>query len=371
MKLDLKFFSLFALSLALNYFIGGQLFLWLVAILTVMLVIALAEFIYLNLSLTLKALKQEGAIRVGQDSQIGGRLELKGPLAAPRIMSNLASEEEQRLFTLPGNTYRNVEKKVQPKIRGTIQADTLQVVFRDRFGIFGRKVQIPLHQVLVYPALKDFVLPPLLKSQGNQLDFKSTFGLEDLQDPQDLRLYHRGDSLRRVNWKVSAKKGELMVHRGEVKQGGQVMLILDQHHSLLSKDPSGLFENELVTDALACSRALLSKGQAHFFYVNDEAFEPVLIQEHHHLNNLEDRLVHHRGQGQKTLTEFVAKYSHDLGKARQILVFCQGQPETLKMFSSWPTRDAFIDLYVPKGTNEATVLGLTIHPLQGGAYDLV
>ena len=50
---------------------------------------------------------------------------------------------------------------------------------------------------------------------------------EDLSSPEDTRPYRRGDSLKRVHWKISARKRELIVRRFETPAPPDTLVLLD------------------------------------------------------------------------------------------------------------------------------------------------
>lgn len=122
----------------------------------------------------------------------------------------------------------DVRYRIVPARRGILELGPLDVEVGDPFGLTRGHRRIPGTQtVVVAPA----VVPlhdagvGLAAGEGQaKLVQRSILGDED-----DLmtREYRRGDAMRRIHWRVSARQGELMVRQEEQRAEPEVRLVVD------------------------------------------------------------------------------------------------------------------------------------------------
>ncbi|TBN56105.1 DUF58 domain-containing protein [Glaciihabitans arcticus] len=118
--------------------------------------------------------------------------------------------------------------ELTPPRRGVFEIGPLSVVTGDPFGLVVGTVSLAGTHSL-------FVTPPVVDLSGNGMPLeagdgssrviqRSTSGSDD-----DLmtREYRRGDALRRVHWRASARYGELMVRQEEQRSRPEVRLLFD------------------------------------------------------------------------------------------------------------------------------------------------
>ncbi len=118
--------------------------------------------------------------------------------------------------------------RVQGVVRGHHDVGPLTLHLTDSFGmcsvdrsVSGSDKIVVVPQVHALPALRrwpDSTAPA--DTRSNALPQASA---DDLM----VREYHRGDSLRRVNWRVTARRGELMVRQEEHPPQSRAMILLD------------------------------------------------------------------------------------------------------------------------------------------------
>ncbi|MDQ5822215.1 MAG: DUF58 domain-containing protein [Actinomycetota bacterium] len=99
---------------------------------------------------------------------------------------------------------------------------------RDRFGVFVYEQRVDeLLALRVYPRPEEIrrVLPPLETQvySGNQVSSGKGEGIEFA----DIRPFAAGDRMRRINWRVSARRGELFVNDRHPERNTDVIIFLD------------------------------------------------------------------------------------------------------------------------------------------------
>lgn len=146
-----------------------------------------------------------------------------------------------RLFAHRGHGLRY---QVTPPRRGVFEIGPLRVTAEDPFGLALRESEVgATHTVLVVP---DVV--PLLDTvhviaaddgSGRTLQRQTASGVDDLM----AREYRIGDALRRVHWRASAHRGDLMVRQEEQRSHAEARILLDTRRAG-HRDASVDFEPE-------------------------------------------------------------------------------------------------------------------------------
>jgi len=112
--------------------------------------------------------------------------------------------------------------------RGVYKLQTVTMTSGDLLGMHIKHKQIPLSgELLVYPKPAEVPL--------DQLPFHSFHGDHVIKrwiihDPfltAGVRKYEAGDSLRSINWKATARTGELQVHKHDYTANRQLMIYLN------------------------------------------------------------------------------------------------------------------------------------------------
>jgi uncharacterized protein (DUF58 family) len=153
------------------------------------------------------------------------RLELL--LALPKGLET-AEGENPVSVRLGYDEERTLDLTLRCERWGNYELGEIYLRSRDRLGLFvweGR-VQRP-HQLHVYPSPERLqkMLEPLETQAfaGNQVARVKGEGLEFA----DIRLYVPGDRLRSINWRASARRGELVVNERHPERNTDVLVFLD------------------------------------------------------------------------------------------------------------------------------------------------
>lgn len=144
---------------------------------------------------------------------------------------------------------------------GVFPVGVTQVVFADCFGLFSlrRTLRQPLACVTVLPRPRPSSVLPFSPGEG-----ESSIALRaqaDRTTPADTRAWQDGDDLRRVHWKLSVRRQELLVHTYETPQRPDALVLLDCGAPALpdGQQASGASRAQLI-DALTESAAGVLKA---------------------------------------------------------------------------------------------------------------
>jgi len=185
----------------------------------------------------------------------GQRLTVVLQLTAKRRASTLVLEE--RLPQRLGQTVRvpvarigagqvvQHEYTLRCQRRGVYKVGPLVAVSSDPLGLATRRTVVaPEFELLVHPDIDNLsdrpltrqfeeppVRPPISRPWPSGLEF---FGMRE---------YSRGDDLRRIVWRASARTGRLMVREAEQGVTDKVVILLDTDRSGHSRDGEGLSES--------------------------------------------------------------------------------------------------------------------------------
>lgn len=129
-----------------------------------------------------------------------------------------------RCFVLraePGETVRR-PYRLRPPERGELQFHEFRVFTRFPFGLFSKSLTLPARETaLVYPEIEcvstfaDFGSP---RDSGERVSAPAGSGA----DAVGLREYAHGDALRRIHWRASLRRRELMVREVESEREAEV-----------------------------------------------------------------------------------------------------------------------------------------------------
>ncbi len=140
------------------------------------------------------------------------------------------------------------------RMRGRYTLGPATVRLRDPFGVAQRPVRFGrTHEVVVYPpvwALPGGVLPRTGRrgtaSEGVARPLAASGEFASIRE------YVRGDDLRKVHWKSTARRGKLMIKQEETPQEAQATIVLDgRRNAHRGSGPTSTFEHAVAVAASA------------------------------------------------------------------------------------------------------------------------
>ncbi|MCX2967617.1 MULTISPECIES: DUF58 domain-containing protein [Streptomyces] len=156
---------------------------------------------------------------------------------------------------------REVSYRVRSDLRGRYPLGPLQLRVADPFGMVELTRSFQARDVLtVIPAVQP--LPPV-RLAGEAVGYGdgrvralAVTGDDDVIP----RAYRHGDDVRRVHWRSTARRGELMVRREEQPRQARCTVLLDTRHDAWTGSGPGAPFEWAVTGAASVAVHLLARG---------------------------------------------------------------------------------------------------------------
>jgi uncharacterized protein (DUF58 family) len=168
------------------------------------------------------------------------------------------------LLRLPDGELRELQLRLRCRRWGAFRLGRVYVRTADAFGLFSHEAvldrRIPLK---VYPreeSVRTLLRP--LETQvfaGNHVARQRGEGIEFA----DLRPFVPGDRIRRINWRASARRGELWVNEHHAERNADVVILLDSFAEARRGDTSTL-DPALRAAATLSARYLREKDRVGF-----------------------------------------------------------------------------------------------------------
>jgi uncharacterized protein (DUF58 family) len=157
-----------------------------------------------------------------------GRLPTGGLLVSDGVPYSLGGKPRFVIEHLPRLTGTRLRYSVQPMLRGIQRLGPLKATITDPFGLaeFERELA-GLSRLIVVPRVVPLVGVPGGSGLGSGDDGSVRLAAGQGEDDVIVRPYRQGDDLRKVHWRSTAKRDEMMVRVEERPWRGGTTVLLD------------------------------------------------------------------------------------------------------------------------------------------------
>lgn len=185
------------------------------------------------------------------------------PVASIRVTvsvpSSYAPTQEISVHT-PPFVQRSFRHVIQCPHRGVYEAGVTKISAKDMFGLFtlSRRSQSRLLRVEVLPRVprtEEMELKAV--DMGPECLARSS---EDTASPSDVRAWQDGDSLKKVHWKLSMRRREVMVRTYEESARPDTLILPDLSEVTALKDQQLNVEDCILESCLGAAKAQLEAG---------------------------------------------------------------------------------------------------------------
>lgn len=158
----------------------------------------------------------------------GGRLPVEGLIVQDEIPHALGDRPWFRLNALRGSGIR-LDYSVTPTLRGIHQVGPLRTWIGDPFGLATYELELADRSRLVaIPNVHELSGLPAGSGMGTGENGTAKLRSGHGNDDAMVREYRHGDDIRRVHWKSTARRDDLMVRVEEKPWQGGVTVLLDR-----------------------------------------------------------------------------------------------------------------------------------------------
>ncbi|MDP9453722.1 MAG: DUF58 domain-containing protein [Actinomycetota bacterium] len=139
--------------------------------------------------------------------------------------------------------------------RGRLAVGPLQLRVTDPFGLAVLSTPgAPVTPLTVWPAVEEILAPTSVAGHHHDAGAPTRLAV-DGEELYGLRPYVDGDDLRRVHWRASAKRDELVVRQDERPGQGRVSVVLDVR--------TGTYAGDTFERAVSAAASLVVSGVRH------------------------------------------------------------------------------------------------------------
>ena len=225
-----------ALSTGSSVFLMGALLVWL------MIVTGFLGVWWAARTLTITSLLTDTTVQRGEDVALQIGVRYAGFLPIAPLTAEIAAGPDRPAQTLRLNGLPGREQKLTLNFHaahvGVTSPGVKKIVISDLLGMFTveKLPQVQGGELIVLPL--PFDVGALTYAAGDSGTESMARASEDITSPADVRAYQPGDAMKKIHWKLSVRKQELMVRRFEAPVMPDALVLLD-----CSKPPRTADEN--------------------------------------------------------------------------------------------------------------------------------
>ncbi len=183
------------------------------------------------------------------------------PVGSLRVLLQVPGSVSQEIsVAAPPFSRRNFRSMVHCAHRGDYELGVARIAAEDIFGLFdfSRKCSRKLMRIEVCPRAAEMAQMELRASDiGPEFRARAS---EDNASPSDVRKWQDGDELKKVHWKLSLRKHELMVRTFEESARPDTLILPDLSEISALQDQKLTIEDCICEAALGAAKAQLEAG---------------------------------------------------------------------------------------------------------------
>ena len=232
MKLKLTLpLAVFLMLLTVALCTGSQLFLLLSILILLVVAAAFIAVLWASATLTVDGQLSGETVYRGDDVVLSLRVHHRGLLPVAPLLLELTDpsgnrERDIRLKNMP-NKVQSMRLPIHAAHVGVFSVGLHSCTVEDLLGLVRKKIpfQKTSFELLVLP--RTFDIEPLKLAPGDPGSELMARATEDLSAPSDVRNYQPGDAMKKIHWKLSLRKRELMVRKFDEPILQDVLILMD------------------------------------------------------------------------------------------------------------------------------------------------
>ena len=241
---------------------GSPLLLLIACIMLLTMIVGLISVLWASSTMTVTVRHTDRMVYRGDNTTLTIQFRHSGRIPVAPVLLRIPSifghdDREIRLRDQPGRS-QTLQMPIRAAHVGVYASGIRSCTVEDLLGFFSRTVypEETVFELTVLPQV--FRTEPLKMAPGDPGSDVMARATEDLNAPSDFRAYQPGDAMKKIHWKLSLRKQELIIRKFDEPVMQDVLILLD-----CSKPPSwGHPEAEAdIRDALLETAASLFSDQ--------------------------------------------------------------------------------------------------------------
>ena len=326
-KLNIRFLIFLLGAFAMAYSLGGEPYYKILYLLLAIFTLGILFTVINIISLSVTPYIEERKYYTGNTELLEVKIKNKGFFFIPYVvikiplLASFFKDYSGEIFSLKPREEVILKYNLELKVRGEYSFEKVSIITRDLFGIVDIRKRKALNGTLkVYPRERN-IRGKALMDGDTFFKFKRTKNSYDDQfSSRDLRKYQEGDNLKRINWKVSAKKNELFVKNYESTSGEEISVFLDMNKSNYALDMEGIKEELMVDFTLSLLNFFLGRGIKSSIYLNKKDDRKFILTESRDIQKLIEYLITERSDGIRAVESFIQEASYGINKKSAIAI---------------------------------------------------
>ncbi len=209
---------------------------------------------------------------------------------APLTLHLTMPSGRQNEFTLAVHMLNTigVKRLACPHV-GVFSVGVTRMRFSDCFGFFfiDRRLRAPMPKLAVLPNPMPVDLPPFHPGEGERNAVQHD--IAEQTTPADSRAWQEGDELKRVHWKLSMRRQELMVRTYETPLHPDALIMLDITLPDASPRARAAMIDALTEGCAGIVKRMLDDG--HPVHLSLNASRELVIKQHHEFLSIQRLLA--------------------------------------------------------------------------------
>lgn len=203
-----------------------------------LIVFCIAEYIFLFFTKRYPAAKRLTAGRLSNGDENKIELVIKNEFSFPvhiDVIDELPEQFQQRKWKrhlyLKGKQVRKIRYHLRPLQRGAYNFGDIHLFITSQLGLICRRFTSPVAETVpVYPSFMQLYKYELLSNAIIQHESGSSRmrKIGQSMEFEQIKEYVTGDDIRTLNWKASARKGNLMINNFMDERSQQVYCLIDK-----------------------------------------------------------------------------------------------------------------------------------------------
>ena len=210
---------------------GSQLFLLLFILILLIMAGAVLSVLWVAATLQVDGGLSGETVRRGDDLTLSVRVRHRGMIPVAPLLLDLVEpsgnrDREIRLKNMP-HRLQSIKLPVHAAHVGTFSVGMRSCTVEDLLCLVRKRVLLKQTSFDLVVLPRTFEVEPLELAPGDPGTELMARATEDLSAPSDIRNYQPGDAMKKIHWKLSLRKGELMVRKFDEPVLQDVLILMD------------------------------------------------------------------------------------------------------------------------------------------------